>query len=80
MDSQDIITELRALREQQTANHIEVVQRLTAVETQIAPMHPLEERVRKLEGWRSKIAGGLIVTNAIGMAVTAWVSKRFLHP
>lgn len=75
MDPQ-LLDTLRGMREDITDHHLEVCQRLTALETTLAPTTDLEKRVRKLEGWRSKIAGGVIVLNVLAGSALAYVKTH----
>jgi hypothetical protein len=74
--SDQIFDELRALRDEQTRNHTDVVQRLTRVETQLLPLAPLEERVRVLEGWKSTAAGIIIAANVAFAGAVEWFHRR----
>ena len=69
---------LRDMRNEMTRNHTEVVQRLTAVETRIneSPTAELEDRVRKLEGWKSKASGVVIAANLMIASAIAWLGNR----
>ena len=73
--SDQILDELRSMRDTMNLNHIEVVQRLTAVETEMKLKAPLEDRVQKLEGWRSKVVGIAIASNMVFAAALAWFKR-----
>lgn len=70
--------EIRAMRSEQTERHIEIVQRLTSLEKAYEPIKDLDDRVKKLEGWRNKIAGALVVISAMWTASVAYFAKRGL--
>lgn len=77
MDVQERIADaLVQLSEQQNKNHLEVCQRLTAVETKLDGLAPLEDRVRKLEGWRNTFAGFTIAANMAFAGALAWFKHR----
>ena len=69
-----ILEELREMRSTMTANHVEVVQRLTALETRVeeSPIKELEHRIKSLEGWRNKIAGFTVAANLLIMGAYEW--------
>lgn len=67
--------EIRAMRTEQTDRHLEVVQRLTALEVTLAPMPEIEARVKKLEGWRNMIAGALVVVSAMWTGLVTYIAK-----
>lgn len=75
----EIIITLRDMRRELTDNHLEVCQRLSVLETAReiykAPTADLEHRVKKLEGWRSKIVGGMIFCNAAAAAALAYFRR-----
>ena len=58
----------RDLSDQINANHLDVCQRITALETTVSG---LPQRVESLEGMRGKITGALAVVNVI---ITAAIS------
>lgn len=67
---------LRDMRKESEDRHIEVVERLSALETNIANLKDLDDRVKHLEGWRNKMAGALVAINMLfGAAVTWWAKK-----
>lgn len=76
MDPQ-IFDVLRDMGKEIKENHIEVVQRLVALEKASAPITVLEHRVQKLEGWRNRIAGGVIVLNVLAGSALAYVKTHF---
>ena len=78
MDSNEILTALRIISERQNENHIDVVQRMTRVETQLAaipPLAPLEQRIVKLEGWRNYLAGAFVVLGFGIKSALAYVTR-----
>lgn len=77
--NQTIVDALKTISERQTENHLDVVQRMTRVETQLAaipPLAPLELRVQKLEGWRNYLAGGFVVLGFGIKSALAYVSRK----
>lgn len=76
MDTQQAIVDaISKMSDRQNNNHIEVVQRLTALETKFAPYESLTPRVASLEGWRGKITGAFALLSAIGSAILAIIAK-----
>jgi hypothetical protein len=70
VDSQ-LFDVLRDMRRELTDNHVEVVQRLTALEKASAPIEEIERRVKRLEGWRNFVVGiavtlGFMLKTAMG--------------
>lgn len=77
MDIQEQIADaLVRMNKQLTDNHLEVCQRLTTVETTLTLQAPLEERVKTLEGWRSKVIGFTVAINMAWAGVLAWAKHR----
>lgn len=77
MDTQQTIVDaLTRISDRQTINHTEVVQRLTALETQMAPIVLLPPRVTALESWRGKVTGAFAIVSAIGSAILSWLMRR----
>ena len=79
MDIQEqIVAGLTKISDRQAANHIEVVQRLTALETRVneSPIKEIETRVKSLEGWRNKIVGVTVAANMLGVGAIAWVKAH----
>jgi hypothetical protein len=67
---------LRDMRKELTDNHVDVVQRLSRLEVSTSPIGDLETRVKRLEGWRSKIAGGVIVLNVLAGSALAYAKTH----
>lgn len=66
MDNEQVIVDaLSTISSRQNANHIEVVQRLTALETRIIPYDSLPPRVVALESWRGKVTGIFAFVSAV---------------
>jgi uncharacterized protein (DUF697 family) len=77
MDRDEMIfTTLRDIRKDLVDNHTDVVQRLTRLEVSTAPIESMEKRVKKLENWRSKIAGGIIAANLLAGTAFAYVKAH----
>jgi len=68
--------EVRAMRESLNTYHTEVVQRLTALEVTLSPLPKIEERVKRLEVWRSFLAGGWASIVFAGGVVLTWITRR----
>jgi uncharacterized protein (DUF697 family) len=76
MDTQ-LFDILRDMRKELTDNHVDVVQRLTRLEVSTSPIESMEKRVKKLENWRSKIAGGIIAANMLAGTAFAYAKAHF---
>lgn len=79
MDIQEqIVAGLSKISDRQVSNHLEVVQRLTALETRIneSPIEEIETRVRSLEGWRNKAAGLTIALNLFFAGAIEWIHSH----
>jgi hypothetical protein len=68
--------DLDTLSEQLQENHIEVVQRLTRLETQT---EGLPGRVVELEKYQNKAVGIMMAASAILTLLFNWLLKRFSH-
>lgn len=77
MDTQDrLVAAITKLSDTVNQNHLEVCQRLTAVETSLDTFAPLPERVARLEGWRSKVIGFTVAANMVWAGVLAWARHK----
>ena len=78
IDPQTLYTALHDMRQEATDRHIEVVQRLTALETRIneSPTTEIEKRVRKLERWKNTAAGISIALNMAVVGAFEWISSH----
>lgn len=78
IDPQTLYTALHDMRQEATDRHIEVVQRLTALETRIneAPTAEIEKRVKKLEGWKNKAVGFTVAANMLLSGAIVWARSH----
>ena len=72
MDPQ-IIDALTDIRDRMAENHLDVCQRISRLEVAYSD---IPQRVSKLEGWRNKFAGGLIVGNMLWVGLIALFKRH----
>jgi hypothetical protein len=76
MDPDEIFTALRDMQHSINVNHLDVCQRLTALEVSSAPIGKLSKRVEKLEGFRNYIAGGIVTAHLLAGSVYAYLKRH----
>ena len=79
MDIQEqIVAGLSKISDRQVSNHLEVVQRLTALETRVneSPVKEFDERIKKLEGWKNRAAGFTVALNLFVMGAIEWIHSH----
>ena len=79
MDIQEqIVAGLSKISDRQVANHLEVVQRLTALETRVneSPIKEFDERIKTLEGWRNKAVGFTVALNLFITGAIEWIHSH----
>lgn len=77
MDIQEqIVSSLSRMNESINTNHLEVCQRLTALEVTQIPHKDLEKRVAKLEGWRNFVVGMAVTVGFLLKTATGYLINR----